>query len=210
MMFPVQQYFTNHRNPLPRVFPWTFRNPSKIKLAPQEENPREIATTPSQVTMASLEVSPTPVTTTNGVTNGALHDTPVEPTISFDPEIFRSYLLALLPPLLGATPPELEYLFDDEFEERVHKFALEGGGTVYVVKKREEVEGQSPLVHSSLLYGMLTYIRGCASIILVLPHITFDISFISCHNSRHHQTWSDTRPNLPTCHSTTYHQSLWW
>ena len=91
--------------------------------------------------MASLEVSQPPVTTTNGVTNGSMHDGPVEPAISFDPEIFRVYLLALLPPLLGATPLELEYLFDDEFEERVHKFAAEGGGTIYVVKKREEAEG---------------------------------------------------------------------
>lgn len=138
-MFPIQQYFTNYRKPVPRVFTWTFRNSVKINSVHQAERPRELAANSSPDTMTSLEAA---VTTTNGVTNGSLHDAPVEPTISFDPEIFRSYLLALLPPLIGASPPELEYLFDDEFEDRIHKFAGEGGGTVYVVKKREDAEGE--------------------------------------------------------------------
>ncbi len=38
----------------------------------------------------------------------------------FDTSVFRSYLLDLLPPLLGATPDELhDTLFDSEFNERV-------------------------------------------------------------------------------------------
>lgn len=78
---------------------------------------------------------------TNG-TNGVLHDGPVEPAISFDPSLFRSYLLALLPPVIGATPPELVYLFDEDFDERVQRFAGEGGGAIYVVKKRDEAEGE--------------------------------------------------------------------
>ena len=79
---------------------------------------------------------------TNGIhTNGALQDGPVEPPTSFDPAIVRSYLLALLPPLLGASPEELESIFDDDFDERVSRFAGEGGGTMYVVKKKDDAEG---------------------------------------------------------------------
>jgi hypothetical protein len=78
----------------------------------------------------------------NGIhTNGTLQDGPVEPVITFDPSIFRSYLHALLPPLLAVLPEELESIFDDEFDERVSRFAGEGGGTVYVVKKKDEAEG---------------------------------------------------------------------
>ncbi len=75
-------------------------------------------------------------------TNGTPTDEPVQPTIAaFDPSIFRSYLLALIPPFLGASPDELETIFDDEFEERISRFAGEGGGVIYVVKKKEETEG---------------------------------------------------------------------
>ena len=59
----------------------------------------------------------------------------------FDSELFRSYLLNLLPPVIGANPLDLESLFDDEFEEKVARFASEAGGVVYVVKAKEESEG---------------------------------------------------------------------
>lgn len=78
-------------------------------------------------------------------TNGSFpHDGPstVEPPPSFDPAIFRSYLLSLLPPVIGASPDELEYIFDDEFEERVSRFAAEGGAALYVVKSKDEAEGE--------------------------------------------------------------------
>lgn len=90
--------------------------------------------------MASVEA---PLTNgSNGLhTNGALQDGPVEPTTAFDPSIFRSYLLALLPPFLAASPEEVESIFDDEFDERVSKFAGEGGGVLYVVKKKDDAEG---------------------------------------------------------------------
>ncbi|KAF5351047.1 hypothetical protein D9756_008173 [Leucocoprinus leucothites] len=45
-------------------------------------------------------------------------DTAVEPSAVFDPLIFRKYLLALLPPVIGADPVDLDTLFDDEFDER--------------------------------------------------------------------------------------------
>lgn len=63
------------------------------------------------------------------------------PSSSFDPTIFRTYLLSLLPPVLGASPEEIESIFDSEFDERVARFASEGTGVIYIVKRRDEVEG---------------------------------------------------------------------
>ncbi|KAI0069891.1 dynein heavy chain [Panus rudis PR-1116 ss-1] len=96
----------------------------------------------------------------NGVTNG-VHDGPVEPqptqAIPFDTAVLKSYLLALLPPLLAATPSELEYLFDDEFDERVQRFVSEGGGVLYVVKKKEESEDETNPSYSYHLTQHLSY-----------------------------------------------------
>ena len=69
------------------------------------------------------------------------HDGPVESTSSFDSSIFRSYLLSLLPPVIGATTADVESLFDDEFDERVSRFAAEGSEAIYVVKVKDDVEG---------------------------------------------------------------------
>ncbi|PPR06552.1 hypothetical protein CVT26_000730 [Gymnopilus dilepis] len=63
------------------------------------------------------------------------------PASTFDPEIFKRYLLGLLPPVIGAKPSELESLFDDEFDERVRRFAADTGGVIYVVQSKEENEG---------------------------------------------------------------------
>ncbi|GJE97982.1 Dynein heavy chain N-terminala domain-containing protein [Phanerochaete sordida] len=106
--------------------------------------------------MAAVE--PALMNGSNGIhTNGALQDGPVEPTIAFDPAVFRSYMLALLPPLLGALPEELESIFDDEFDERVSRFAGEGGGSIYVVKKKDEAEDDQPPTYSYSLTPQLTY-----------------------------------------------------
>jgi dynein heavy chain 1 len=64
----------------------------------------------------------------------------------FDSEIFRSYLLALLPPVIGALPSELDAVFDDEFDERVARFAADTGGSLYVVKAKEDSEGMYPSI----------------------------------------------------------------
>ena len=81
----------------------------------------------------------------NGNGNGsAIHDeptTPSAPATTFDPAVFQTYLTSLLPPVLGASPTELETLFDSDFNEQVTRFAGEGGDVIYVVKRREEVEG---------------------------------------------------------------------
>ena len=78
-------------------------------------------------------------------TNGSLNHQEPEPTASvFDTEIFRSYLLSLLPPVIGANPSDLESLFDEEFDARIARFASDSGGVVYVVKVKEDSEGMSP------------------------------------------------------------------
>lgn len=69
----------------------------------------------------------------------------IEPTQSYDSSIFREYLLSLLPPVLGASLDELDTIFDDEFEERVSRFAAEGGVVIYVVKVRDEADGECDL-----------------------------------------------------------------
>jgi hypothetical protein len=73
--------------------------------------------------------------------NGTSHDGPAEPTSSFDPSIFRSYLLSLLPPVIGATAGDVESLFDDAFDERVARFASEGSEAIYIMKIKDDAEG---------------------------------------------------------------------
>jgi hypothetical protein len=86
--------------------------------------------------------TPTHVNGINGINgNGSIPHDEAAPSSSFDPGIFRTYLLSLLPPVLGATPEEIESMFDGDFDERVTRFASEGTGVVYIVKRKDEVEG---------------------------------------------------------------------
>ena len=144
-MFPIQQYFTNYRKPLPRVLGWTFRNPSKTRLGTQRIPSKPISRNNSQSdTMSAVDAQ-----LTNGSSSAHINgngtpqppDGTVETAIPFEPSVFRQYLFSIVPPLTGSSPDELITLFDDEFDERVTKFAQEGGGTLYVVKKQEDNEG---------------------------------------------------------------------
>ncbi|KAK0438444.1 dynein heavy chain, N-terminal region 1-domain-containing protein [Armillaria borealis] len=56
----------------------------------------------------------------------------------------------LLPPVIGATPAELDSLFDDEFNDRVARFSSEGGGV-------HEVEEEAEQTYSYQLTPQLTY-----------------------------------------------------
>ncbi|EGN94189.1 hypothetical protein SERLA73DRAFT_97057 [Serpula lacrymans var. lacrymans S7.3] len=104
--------------------------------------------------MSTPEGPSTPLTNSNGVLP---HDSPVDAS-PFDTSLFRSYLLSLLPPVLGASPVELESLFDDEFDERVSRFAAEGGGVIYVVKVKDEGEAEdAPPSFSFQLTPHLSY-----------------------------------------------------
>jgi hypothetical protein len=58
----------------------------------------------------------------------------------FDPDIFRQYLLHLLPPMLGANVADLNSLFDHEFGERVSRFAADTGGVIYVASERRKMK----------------------------------------------------------------------
>ena len=81
---------------------------------------------------------------TTPLVDGSSASGSVAPLPSVDPDVFRTYLLQLLPPVLGATIDELEStLFDEEFDERTVKFASEGGGAVYIVKTRITSEGRA-------------------------------------------------------------------
>lgn len=93
--------------------------------------------------MSAFDQSSTSLTPSNGIsTNGTvLHDSLVDSVIQFDTSIFRSYVLALLPPILGAASEEIESLFDEAFDENVSQFATEGGGVIYAVKRKDEVDG---------------------------------------------------------------------
>jgi hypothetical protein len=64
------------------------------------------------------------------------------PLPSIDPSIFRPYLLALLPVVLSASIEDIEStLFDDDFDDRVLRFASEGSNVVYIEKTRIDSEG---------------------------------------------------------------------
>ena len=87
-------------------------------------------------------LTPVPVNGTNGH-----HDGLLEPTTQFDVSLFRSYLSALLPPVVGALPEELDDLFESsDFDGTVSKFAAEGSDVIYVVKRRVDLEGSFSFV----------------------------------------------------------------
>ncbi len=84
--------------------------------------------------------------TTNGIiapnADGTTPSGTLTPTVTFDASLMRAFLLSLLPPVMGVSKEELvDSLFDAEFEERVSRFASEGGGPLYVVKVKGEGEG---------------------------------------------------------------------
>ncbi|KAI6114451.1 hypothetical protein F5141DRAFT_1213644 [Pisolithus sp. B1] len=97
--------------------------------------------------MSSINISPMPMPLTNS--NGILpHDisaAAAPPT--FDVSMFKSYLLSLLPPILGASSEELLSLFDDECEERVTRFTADGGGMIYIIKIKEIQKLELSLLH---------------------------------------------------------------
>ena len=63
------------------------------------------------------------------------------PPPPFDADALRAYLSVLLPVLLGTPPTDIEPIFDEDFAERAARFAAEGGGPLYVVKVKDDVEG---------------------------------------------------------------------
>ncbi len=90
----------------------------------------------------------------NGV-NGNGSSSPA-PGPHFDTLQFQSYLLTVLPDILGAKSEELSVsLFDDDFDERVTRFASEGESMLYVQKVKEDADCTSS--DSSLDLHFLAY-----------------------------------------------------
>jgi len=79
---------------------------------------------------------------TNGTTTNGDHSS-TEPPSLFDADIFRRYLLSLLPPVIGANISDLQSIFDNEFNDRVARFAADTGGVIYVVQAKEDNEGMA-------------------------------------------------------------------
>ncbi|CAE6452047.1 unnamed protein product [Rhizoctonia solani] len=93
------------------------------------------------------------------LTSDATLPIPPAPASSFDPAQFRTYLLALLPPVIGANIDELEAtLFDSEFDEKSTRFAAEGIEAIYIVKTRaSEPEEDVPPTYTYHLTQQLQY-----------------------------------------------------
>ena len=79
---------------------------------------------------------------TNGTTTNGDHSSSESPSL-FDADIFRRYLLNLLPPVIGANTSDLQSIFDNEFNDRVARFAADTGGVIYVVQAKEDSEGMA-------------------------------------------------------------------
>jgi hypothetical protein len=126
---------------------------------------------------------------TNGMNGDAVPAAP-EPSASFNPDIFRKYLLTLLPPVIGADPRDLHTIFDEEFNDRVARFVNETGGVIYVVKSKEESEGSSffsTYFFSSIAYCLRGY-RRISNSVFLSSYPPPNIQHVKCHNPRANQT----------------------
>jgi hypothetical protein len=201
-----QHYFTTFRRTLPR----------RVVIAPSYLWKRPKSTRSS--IKSALEPVSTRVSTDmesqTSLTNGNHHDSPPAtdgpppPAVSnFDPDIFRTYLSSLLPPVIGAKPSDLHSLFDDEFEERVSRFAADTGGVIYVVQVKEESEG----VPTSLLsfYNMpMRMFRRLESDICLPPDPASHVPSITRNHSRTNQTRAHTGSFDTSGHSTSFSESF--
>lgn len=164
--------------------------------------------------MAAVDSPLAPITNgvsrTNGALNGNgdLHDGITDPAISFDPSVFRSYLFSLLPPIFGVPPEELESIFDEDFHDRVSRFAGEGGGVVYIVKKRDEQDSEQ-FVFSLRMTPLMSLRRGRPAHILLQAHSDPHLRSLSCHDSCYHQTRSYPRPHFSFGYTITNPQPFW-
>ena len=194
-----QHYFTTYRKTLPKR-----SLTAPFNLWKRSNSTRSSIKSVSEIFSRDMD-PPSSLPPTNGSLN---HQEP-EPTSAFDPEIFRSYLLSLLPPVIGAYPSDLGSMFDEEFDARVARFASDTGGVIYVVKVKEESEG--------ILSPYLTYpinlkfsARWHSSHILISSYRPAHLSTLTCDDTRAHQTRTNTWPFYTTCHPTTFPQSFRW
>ncbi|KAJ6480109.1 dynein heavy chain, N-terminal region 1-domain-containing protein [Mycena vulgaris] len=106
-----------------------------------------------------MDPPPTPLANGNG--NGLDHQQQQQQAGgSFDADVFRVYLRALLPPVIAALPEDVDSLFDDTFDDRVAKFASEPGAVLYVVKSKyagDDVAEDDLQSYEYSLTSQLTY-----------------------------------------------------
>lgn len=186
------RYFSNHtRRPPPRFYAWSVRV-SRAHRRPLFSVPEGfVLGEPEHIlpTMSSLDEGPPAV-------NGVHSETPqvvAAASTAYDPSLFRAYLLALLPPVIGASAEELEAtLFDHEFEERVSKFSGEGGSVIYVVKVKDEVEGEFIRMYGTREIINLVHRRRTGHLFLFTYSPPRLCPFTRQH-SRDHQTYSHSR-----------------
>ncbi|KAI5123732.1 hypothetical protein M0805_000325 [Coniferiporia weirii] len=111
--------------------------------------------------MATMEPPVALAASTNGTLphgDGPDAAAPAPAAPAFDTAVLRTYLLALLPAVLGAPLEDLErQLFNADFDERAARFVVEGGGPLYVVKVKDGVEDDAPPTYSYYLTPTLTY-----------------------------------------------------
>jgi hypothetical protein len=157
--------------------------------------------------MASLETSPGPFT--NGTPNGnGAHANGDE--AAFDTAPVRAYLGALLPALLGAAPDDLDGLYEDEFEERVARFAAEGTAVMYVTKIKHDLGGAPvPRVYARVAAVLTTPgRRRLTSDTHVPPRVASDVLADAGHDCRAYQAHTGARRDRAAVHAGPRPQSL--
>ena len=191
-----QHYFTTYRKTLPK----------RSLTAPFNLWKRSNSTRSSIKSVSEIFSRDMDPPSSLAPTNGSLNHQEPEPTSAFDPEIFRTYLLSLLPPVIGAYPSDLGSLFDEEFDARVARFASDTGGVIYVVKVKEESEGMSP--YFTYPTNLTFSARWHPSHVFISSYRATHLSTFTCNDTGAHQTRTNTWPFNTACHTTTFSQSF--
>lgn len=162
-----QNYFTTYRRTTPRR-----STPFRLWGRAKSTSKSIISIEESVSTRVSADMEVLTNGAVNGNGNGHDHNlAPTEPTSSsFDPGIFQRYLLSLLPPVIGADVTDLQTLFDDEFDERVARFAADNGAVIYVVQVKEESEGKFFLFRATHSANFDTQMIQTQRLPTTLPH----------------------------------------
>ncbi|KZS90334.1 cytoplasmic dynein heavy chain 1 [Sistotremastrum niveocremeum HHB9708] len=110
--------------------------------------------------MTAVESFANGISSTLAPPNGINHtESPAVPSTPapFDTSLFRAYLLGLLPSIIGATQSELEEsLIENDFDEKVSRFATEPNGVIFFVKRKVD-NNDTPTTYTYHLTQNLTY-----------------------------------------------------
>ena len=130
---------------------------------------------------------------TTPLTNGSASS-----AATFDPGIMRAFLVSVLPPIFGASREEFEASMfgeskghNDDFEDHVAHFSMDGGGPLYVTKTREDGEGACRFIYLASVW-LIFLIRRLITVVHIYTHFATHI-FISRNDCRFHQTRTHPR-----------------